>query len=134
MDEEYLTSLTGWMPDNHLFSDGVEYGEEYFESLSDLVGNRDQKCNFCDLIEQLGDVPPLTNSMEEEINQLRIDLVKAKKENENLEVKMKKLEVILKIIQLYFSFLISRMKFTVKQSPPYHLRLLHPLQNQFYPI
>ena len=47
MDEEYLTCLTGRMPENHLFSDGVEYGEEYFESMSDLVGNKDPKCNFC---------------------------------------------------------------------------------------
>ena len=42
------------------------------------------------------------DTMEEEINQLRTNLVKARKEKENVEVKMKKLEVILKIIQLYF--------------------------------
>jgi hypothetical protein len=33
--------------------------------------------------------------MEEEINQLRADFVKARKEKENLAIKMKKLEVIL---------------------------------------
>jgi hypothetical protein len=32
LDEEYLTCLTGRMPDDHL--DGVEYGVEYFESMS----------------------------------------------------------------------------------------------------
>ena len=47
LDEEYLTCLTGRMPEDHLFSDGAEYGEEYFESMSDLVGNKDPKCNFC---------------------------------------------------------------------------------------
>ena len=47
LDEEYLTCLTGRMPEYHLFSEGVDFGEEYFESLSDLVGNKDQKCNFC---------------------------------------------------------------------------------------
>ena len=47
LDEEYLTCLTGRMSEDHLFSDGVEYGEEYFESMSDLVGNKDPKCNFC---------------------------------------------------------------------------------------
>ena len=42
-----LDDLTGRMPEYHLFSEGVDFGEEYFESLSDLVGNNDQKCNFC---------------------------------------------------------------------------------------
>ena len=76
----------------------------------------------------------VTDTMEEEISQLRTNLVKARKEKENLEVKMKNMEVILKIIQLYFSILISRMKYTVKQSPPNHLLLPHHLQNHFYPI
>ena len=53
-----------------------------------------------ELLEQLGDVRAVTNSLEEEINQLRVDLVKARKEKEDLSIKMKKLEVIFKIIQL----------------------------------
>ena len=57
-----------------------------------------------ELLEQLGDLRAVTDTMEEEINQLRADFVKARKEKENLEIKMKKLEVILKKIQLYFFF------------------------------
>ena len=37
------------MREDHLFLAGVEYEEEYFESLSGLSGNKDQKCNICKL-------------------------------------------------------------------------------------
>jgi hypothetical protein len=53
-----------------------------------------------ELLEQLGDVRAVTDSLEEENNQLRADFVKARKEKEDLAIKMKKLEVIFKIIQL----------------------------------
>ena len=47
LDEEYLTCLTGRVQEDSLFLTGLEYEEEYFESLSGLGGNKEQKCNFC---------------------------------------------------------------------------------------
>ena len=47
LDEEYLTCLTGRGQEDSLFLTGLEYEEEYFESLSGLGGNKEQKCNFC---------------------------------------------------------------------------------------
>merc|ERR1711892_1563753 len=47
LDEEYLTCLTGGLREDPLSWTGAEYGEEYFQSLSELVGNKDGKCNFC---------------------------------------------------------------------------------------
>ena len=47
LDEEYLTCLTGGLREDPLSWTGAEYGEEYFHSLSELVGNKDKKCNFC---------------------------------------------------------------------------------------
>jgi hypothetical protein len=49
LDQEYLTCLTGRMPEDHLHLKREKYGEEYFESMSDLVGSKDLKCNFCEV-------------------------------------------------------------------------------------
>jgi hypothetical protein len=46
-EEDYLTSLSGRKREDQLFLAGVEYENEYFESLADLVGYKDKKCNFC---------------------------------------------------------------------------------------
>ena len=47
LDEEYLTCLTGRLTEESLFLTGMDFQEEYFESLSGLVGNKEEKCNFC---------------------------------------------------------------------------------------
>jgi hypothetical protein len=49
LDEEYLTCLTGRIPEDHLHLERTEYGEECVESMSDLVGSKDQKCSFCEV-------------------------------------------------------------------------------------
>ena len=46
-EEDHLTSLAGRIREDQLFLAGVEYEDEYFESLAELVGYKDQKCNFC---------------------------------------------------------------------------------------
>ena len=47
LDEEYMTCLTGGLREEPLSWTGAEYGEEYFQSLSEIVGNKNEKCNFC---------------------------------------------------------------------------------------
>ena len=47
LDEEYLACLTGRVREDSLFLAGEEYEEEYFQSLSELWGNKEQKCYFC---------------------------------------------------------------------------------------
>ena len=47
LDEEYLTCLTGRVREDSLFLTGVEYEEEYFESLSGVWETKEQKCYFC---------------------------------------------------------------------------------------
>ena len=48
-----------------------------------------------ELLEQLGDAKATTKSLEEEIRQLNENVVKIKKEKEQMDIKMKKLEVII---------------------------------------
>ena len=47
-----------------------------------------------ELLEQLGDVRAVSDSLEKEIDQMKADFAKTREEKLSLEVKMKKLEVI----------------------------------------
>ena len=50
LDEDYLTKTRWRMRKDDLFLIGVEYEEDYFDSLLDHSWCKDQKCAFCKVI------------------------------------------------------------------------------------
>ena len=50
LDEDYLTRTRWRMRKDDLFLIGVEYEEEYFDSLFDHSWSKDQKCAFCKVL------------------------------------------------------------------------------------
>ena len=50
LEEEYLTRTRGRTREDDLFLLGVEYEDEYFDSLSDNYWSKDQKCVFCKVL------------------------------------------------------------------------------------
>ena len=86
-----------------------------------------------ELLEQLDDARTTTKSLEQEITQLKENVIKIQKEKGHNDCKIKRLEVVIFSYFFYLKALILiRMSYMQKKTSHHHqLRLF--LQNHFYP-